>query len=579
MSIHSGLTKSMTEEIKKIYDAEDHGVDFMDWNGFLDSFEQLSHADPDKQIDMLGNLLLRRPAPAYRYLTYALLELFQGDSLTLSQFQEKAEQVFAQAEATQNASTTARYEQPLLKELTNLVFDRMVENGFSTTEKNTEITVQLWSKQSSLTRKQLCEILFSNKPMTKNKLKTVDTSKAKETFFALSLGLSFDISFVQDYLKRVLRTPELNVWDIKEVLVYVLLKNPSQTNNPYASYRRLLSRYEDAEPAAPAQTGEQQTEEVNGLMEQLAHALLAASPDSSAVQSLLSQYKYLMAQQQENVQKGQDAVNARREESKLLTDKQKRESPEKYGSAREEKIAGWEHLHTANRLFLDLCNSVETRLQKFEKIEAEHLHFIAKEQCPKGLIGKFLYGLSYECLFDSQHAADDASFAEMIAPILEQKKLDQSRISGISHGKKEVRRDELLTLAFLDRALDFMYFDEKKSVDPESELVDSKDKPVDSEDKPVNPSKRPPFEMQRNRWKIVPLNIECNEDSCSQMDSFREYINRILIESGFDEMYPLNPYDSFLLYLSCTDEPFLYYCAIWSIYLAYANQKKKEAKK
>lgn len=577
MSIHSGLTKSMTKEIKKIYDAEDHGVDFMDWNGFLDSFEQLSHADPDKQIDMLGNLLLRRPAPAYRYLTYALLELFQGDSLTLSQFQEKAEQVFAEAEATQNANTTARYEQPLLKELTNLVFDRMVENGFSTTE--TEITVQLWSKQSSLTRKQLCEILFSNKPMTKNKLKAIDTSKAKETFFALSLGLSFDISFVQDYLKRVLRTPELNVWDIKEVLVYVLLKNPSQTNNPYASYRKLLDQYENAEPAAPAQTGEQQTEEVKGLAEQLANALLATSPDSSAVQSLLSQYKYLMAQQPENVQKGWDTVNARLKEARPLTDKQKKDSPEKYGSAREEKIAAWEHLHTANRLFLDLCNSVETRLQKFEKIEAEHLHFIAKEQCPKGLIGKFLYGLSYECLFDSQHAADDASFAEMIAPILEQKKLDHSRISGISHGKKEVRRDELLTLAFLDRALDFMYFDEKKSVDPESELVDSKDKPVDSEDKPVNPSKRPPFEMQRNRWKIVPFNIECNEDSCSQMDSFREYINRILIESGFDEMYPLNPYDSFLLYLSCTDEPFLYYCAIWSIYLAYANQKKKEAKK
>lgn len=577
MSIHSGLTKSMTEEIKKIYDAEDHGVDFMDWNGFLDSFEQLSHADPDKQIDMLGSLLLCKPAPAYRYLTYALLELFQGDSLTRSQFQEKAENVFAEAEATQNANTTARYEQPLLKELTDLVFDRMVKNGFSAPEKNTEITVQLWSKQSRLTRKGLCEILFSNKPMTKNKLKTVDTSKAKETFFALSLGLSFDISFVQDYIKRVLRTPELNVWDIKEVLVYVLLKNPSQTNNPYASYRKLLDQYENAEPAAPAQTGEQQTEEVKGLAEQLANALLATSPDSSAVQSLLSQYKYLKTQQPENVQKDQNVVNTRLEEMRPLTPKQKENA--NYGSAREEKIAGWEHLHTANRLFLDLCNSVENRLQKFEKIEAEHLHFIAKEQCPKGLIGKFLYGLSYEYLFDSQYAADAASFAEMIAPILEQKKLDQSRISGISHGKKEVCRDELLTLAFLDRALDFMYFDEKKSVDPESELVDSKDKPVDSEDKPVDPSKRPPFEMQRNRWKIVPLNIECNEDSCSQMDSFREYINRILIESGFDEMYPLNPYDSFLLYLSCTDEPFLYYCAIWSIYLAYTNQEKKEADK
>lgn len=135
----------MKEEIKKIYDAEDHGVDFMDWDGFLDSFEQLSHADPDKQINMLGSLLMYKPAPAYRYLTYALLKLFQGDSLTPSQFQEKAENVFAEAEATQNATTKARYEQLLLKELTNLVFDRMVEKGFSApTIRDPKIYASLW---------------------------------------------------------------------------------------------------------------------------------------------------------------------------------------------------------------------------------------------------------------------------------------------------------------------------------------------------------------------------------------------------------------------------------------------------
>ncbi len=92
MCIHSGLTQSMTEEIQKIYAAEDHSVDFMDWDGFLDSFEQLSHSNPDNQIDMLGSLLMCKPAPAYRYLTYALLELFQGDRLTYSQFRKKAEQ-------------------------------------------------------------------------------------------------------------------------------------------------------------------------------------------------------------------------------------------------------------------------------------------------------------------------------------------------------------------------------------------------------------------------------------------------------------------------------------------------------
>lgn len=548
MSIHSGLTKSMTEEIKKIYDAENHGVDFMDWDGFLDSFEQLSHADPDKQIDMLGNLLLRRPAPAYRYLTYALLELFQGDSLTLSQFQEKAEQVFAQAETSQNASTTARYEQPLLKELTNLVFDRMVENGFSTTEKNTEITVQLWSKQSSLTRKQLCEILFSNKPMTKNKLKTVDTSRAKETFFALSLGLSFDISFVQDYLKRVLRTPELNVWDIKEVLVYVLLKNPSQTDNPYASYRELLSQYEDAEPAAPAQTGEQQTEEVKGLAQQLAHALLAASPDSSAVQSLLSQYKYLMAQQQENEQKDRDVVNTRLEEMRPLTPKQKENA--NYGSAREEKIAGWEHLHTANRLFLTLCNSVENKLKDFElEDDCDNTYTIADA----GVIGKFIYGFPYDALMtDEEHPVNHALFADLFAPILKDTQFSPAQLTGISHGK-EVSREKLMTIAFLNRALDL--------------------------DSPTRQS------LHTDSYGISVLknillkhaHIEDDEDFLyTTLDSFRsDYMNPILRQAGFDELYCMNPFDCMLMYLFLLDTPFAAYCYISSI----CKQQGKEAKK
>lgn len=537
MSIHSGLTKSMTEEIKKIYDAEDHGVDFMDWDGFLDSFEQLSHADPDKQIDMLGSLLLCKPAPAYRYLTYALLELFQGDSLTRSQFQEKAENVFAEAEATQNANTTARYEQPLLKELTDLVFDRMVENGFSAPEKNTEITVQLWSKQSRLTHKGLCEILFSNKPMTKNKLKTIDTSKAKETFFALSLGLSFDISFVQDYLKRVLRTPELNVWDIKEVLVYVLLKNPSQTNNPYASYRKLLDQYENAEPAAPAQTGEQQTEEVKGLAQQLANALLATSPDSSAVQSLLSQYKYLMAQQQENEQKDRDVVNTRLEEMRPLTPKQKENA--NYGSAREEKIAGWEHLHTANRLFLTLRNSVENKLQAFELDDCEETYTAADA----GAIGKFIYGFPYDALMaDEEHPVNHALFVDLFAPILKDTQFSPAQLTEISHGK-EVSREKLMTMAFLNRALD-----------------------IES-----------PTDQSLNTNSYVSLHIETDEEFLyATLASFRnDYMNPILRQAGFDELYYMNPFDCMLMYLSLLDTPFAAYCYISSI----CKQQGKEADK
>lgn len=520
----------------------------MDWDGFLDSFEQLSHADPDKQIDMLGSLLLCKPAPAYRYLTYALLELFQGDSLTRSQFQEKAENVFAEAEATQNANTTARYEQPLLKELTDLVFDRMVENGFSAPEKNTEITVQLWSKQSRLTHKGLCEILFSNKSMTKNKLKTIDTSKAKETFFALSLGLSFDISFVQDYLKRVLRTPELNVWDIKEVLVYVLLKNPSQTNNPYASYRKLLDQYENAEPAAPAQTGEQQTEEVKGLAQQLANALLATSPDSSAVQSLLSQYKYLMAQHPKNVQKDQDVANTRLEERRSLTPKQKENA--NYGSAREEKIAGWEHLHTANRLFLTLRNSVENKLKDFElEDDCDDTYKIADA----GVIGKFIYGFPYEELMaDEEHPVNHALFANLFAPILKDTQFSPAQLTGISHGK-EVSREKLMTMAFLDRALDF--------------------------DSPTRQS------LHTDSYGISVLknillkhaHIEDDEDFLyTTLDSFRnDYMNPILRQAGFDELYYMNPFDCMLMYLSLLDTPFAAYCYISSI----CKQQGKEADK
>ncbi len=540
MSIHSGLTKSMTEEIKKIYDAEDHGVDFMDWDGFLDSFEQLSHADPDKQINMLGSLLLCKPAPAYRYLTYALLELFQGDSLTPAQFQEKAENVFAEAEATQNAYTTARYEQPLLKELTDLVFYRMVENGFSapTNTKTPKIYASLW-RQNIWTQKVLCEALFcDSKPIT------------KETFFALSLGLSFDISFVQDYLKRVLRAPELNVWNIKEVLVYVLLKNPSQTDNPYVSYRKLLKQYENAEPAAPAQTGEQQTEEVKSLAEQLANTLLSTSPDSSDIQSLLSQYKYLMAQQQENVQKDRDAVNARLKEAQLLTAKQKENSPEKYGSAREEKIAGWEHLHTANRLFLALRNSVENKLKDFElEDDCDNTYTIADA----GVIGKFIYGFPYDALMaDEEHPINHALFADLFAPILKDTQFSPAQLTGISHGK-EVSREKLMTMAFLDRALD-LDSPTKQSLHTDSYAIS----------------------VLKNIFSKH-SNLEDDEDFLyTSLDSFRnDYMNPILRQAGFDELYCMNPFDCMLMYLSLLDTPFAAYCYISSI----CKQQGKEANK
>lgn len=524
MSIHSGLTPSMTQEIQKIYDAETEHLDFMSWDGFFDAMEHLSKASPDKQLDMLGGLLVREKFPAYRYLTYALLYLSEmGVGLKREQFRETAKQIFAQAEATQNATTTDRYKQELLRALTDSVFDVLIHRGFAADEKEKTIYASLWDKNKTLTRKALCETLFSAQSMT------------REAFLTLSLGLAFDVSFVQDYLKRVLRERELDIWDSKEALVFVLLQHPN-LSNPYADYRKLLDTYNKLAPVAvQSNTEQQQTQEINGVAEQMVYFLSgfrSVPLHSPEMETLLAQHKYLVEQQKQRLGNDIDTWKARRKAMQELTEKQKKTSAEQYEGFKEERAAIYAHLHTPDRLFCELRDSVGEKLEKIELPAASAYTTGATIQ--RGALGKQLYGFPYkkEQLFDQEHPVSHEElikFVRLLAPILEGKWLDSSRMTHISQGTRHVRRDELMTMAFLDRAMELE------------------------------------AEMEKHPNLIL---AQCDGiDLSVALDSFRDYINEILHKAGFDELYCGNPYDVLLMYLSVLDTPFCSYSYIFSIFM------------
>lgn len=523
MSIHSGLTPSMTQEIQKIYDAETEHLDFMSWDGFFDAMEHLSKASPDKQLDMLGGLLVREKFPAYRYLTYALLELSEYSDLKPEPFREKAKQIFAQAESTQGASTTERYQQDLLHSLTDFVFDTLVHRGFATDAKKATVHASLWDDEKTWTRKALCKMLFSAQSMT------------REAFLTLSLGLAFDVSFVQDYLKRVLRERELDIWDSKEALVFVLLQQPNLPS-PYADYRKLLDTYNKLAPVAvQSNTEQQQTQEINDVAEQMVYFLSGFQSvplHSPEMETLLAQHKYLVEQQKQHVANDIDEWRVRRKAMQGLTEKQKKSSAEQYKPFKDERTAMYKHLHTPDRLFCELRDSVGEKLENFELPAASAYTTDAPIQ--RGTLGKQLYGFPYkkELLFDQEHPVNHEElikFVRLLAPILEGKWLDSSRMTGISQGTRHVRRDELMTMAFLDRAM-------KLEVDAVEHLD--------------------------------PLLAQCNGvDLSVALDSFRDYINEILHKAGFDELYCGNPYDVLLMYLSVLDTPFRSYSYIFSIFM------------
>lgn len=520
MSIHSGLTPSMTQEIQKIYDAETKHLDFMSWDGFFDAMEQLSKASPDKQLDMLGGLLVREKFPAYRYLTYALLELSEYSGLKLEPFREKAKQIFAQAEATQGAKSKYKYQQDLLHSLTDFVFDTLVHRGFAADAK---VHASLWDEKKTLTRKALCETLFSAQSMT------------REAFLTLSLGLAFDVSFVQDYLKRVLRERELDIWDSKEALVFVLLQQPNLPN-PYADYRKLLDTYNKLVPVAvQSNTEQQQTQEIKGVAEQMVYFLSGFQSvplHSPEMETLLAQHKYLVEQQKQRVVNDTDEWRVRRKAMQGLTEKQKKSSAEQYKPFKDERTAMYKHLHTPDRLFCELRDSVGEKLEKIELPAASAYTTGATIQ--KGTLGKQLYGFPYkkEQLFDQEHPVSHEElikFVRLLAPILEGKWLDSSRMTGISQGTRHIRRDELMTMAFLDRAMELE------------------------------------AEMEKNPNLIL---AQCDGVELSvALDSFRDYMNEILHKAGFDELYCGNPYDVLLMYLSVLDTPFCSYSYIFSIFM------------
>ena len=530
MSIHSGLTPSMTQEIQKIYDAETKHLDFMSWDGFFDAMEQLSKASPDKQLDMLGSLLILPKAPAYRYLTYALLELSEMGDLKREQFRETAKQIFAQAEATQNARTTAeRYQQDLLHSLTDFVFDTLVHRGFATDAKKTTVHASLWADEKTWTRKSLCKTLFSAQSMT------------REAFLTLSLGLAFDVSFVQDYLKRVLRERELDIWDGKEALVFVLLQQPNLPN-PYADYRKLLDTYNSlSSESVHFDIYLQQTQEIQSIAEQMIKslALSSVSPNSPKMETLLAQHKYLVEQQENRRKNDIDTWKARRKAMQELTEKQKKTSAEQYKGFKEERAAIYAHLHTPDRLFCELRDSVGEKLKNFELPAASAYTTGATIQ--KGTLGKQLYGFPCgEQLFSHEELI---KFVRLLAPILEGKWLNSSRMTDISQGTRHVRRDELMTMAFLDRA---MYLE---GGEEHGDVV-----------KPKILNKQP--EDEADDWSIE-----------FELDSFINHMNSFLQQAGFDPLYCMNPYDVLLMYLSLLEKPYSAYRYIFSLFIGHEKEK------
>ncbi len=320
----------------------------------------------------------------------------------------------------------------------------------------------------------------------------------REAFLTLSLGLAFDVSFVQDYLKRVLRERELDIWDSKEALVFVLLQQPNLPN-PYADYRKLLDTYNNLTPlAVQSNTEQQQTQEINGVAERMVYFLScfrSVPLHSPEMETLLAQHKYLVEH-------------------------------------RNERADSHEHLHTPDRLFCEMRDSVGEKLKKIELPAASAYTTGATIQ--KGTLGTRLYGFPYkkEQLFDQEHPVSHEElikFVRLLAPILEGKWLDSSRMTFISQGTRHVRRDELMTMAFLDRAME-LEADIKKHPD----------------------------------LLLAQLN---GEDLSVALDSFCDYMNEILHKAGFDELYCGNPYDVLLMYLSVLDTPFCSYSYIFSIFM------------
>lgn len=290
---HSKLTREQVQVVKHLYNEDLQLNKFV--NDPNDLFLKLQTISSSPKASALLDLLSQKQAPAYRYLVYYLLERFKEDLKTKPEFpqttQDQAALMFQ--EITQfeaESSYQNRYENSApLHILTDLIFQEALDCGFAANQKRTRIHASLHDPKATWTKGTLCRDLFFSKNSQWN----------SETFFTLSLILSFDGSFIEDYLTRVFGRSTLNTWDIHEALIYALSSQSNPLQHRYQLYTNLLKKYESIDPAALPESRDAQTDEIMNTANLLNEALdtlhtqdnIASIVEDARVQQALALHK------------------------------------------------------------------------------------------------------------------------------------------------------------------------------------------------------------------------------------------------------------------------------------------------
>ena len=266
---HSKLTQEQVQVVKHLYNED------LQLNQFVNDpnnlFLKLQTVYSSPNASALLDLLSQNQAPAYRYLVYYLLEYFKEDLKTKPEFpktsQEQATWIFQEiAQFEAESSYQERYENSApLHILTDLIFQEALDCGFAANRQRTRIHASLHDSKITWTKGTLCRDLFFSK----------NSQWSSETFFTLSLILSFDEPFIEDYLTRVFGRSTLNTWDIHEALIYALSSQSSPLQHRYPLYTELLKSYESIDPAALPENRDAQTEEILNTADALNESLYA----------------------------------------------------------------------------------------------------------------------------------------------------------------------------------------------------------------------------------------------------------------------------------------------------------------
>lgn len=264
---HSKLTQEQVQVVKHLYNEDLQLNKFV--NAPNDLFLKLQTISSSPKASALLDLLSQKQAPTYRYLVYYLLEWFKEDLKAKPEFpktsQEQATWIFQEiAQFEAESSYQKRYENSApLRILTDLIFQEALDCGFAANQTRTRIHASLHDSQITWTKGTLCRDLFFSK----------NSQWSSETFFTLSLILSFDEPFIEDYLTRVFGRSTLNTWDIHEALIYALSSQSSPLQHRYPLYTELLKSYESIDPAALPENRDAQTEEILNTADALNEAL------------------------------------------------------------------------------------------------------------------------------------------------------------------------------------------------------------------------------------------------------------------------------------------------------------------